>query len=46
MPKTSEQMRKEAAQRAHEIVASQGGKFAGSAWTPKHDKPVPKSNKG
>lgn len=46
MPKTSEQKQKEAAQRAHEIVASQGGKYSGSYWVPKHDKPIPKSNKG
>jgi hypothetical protein len=40
MSKTSEESRLDAVRRAHEIVASQGGKFAGSPWTPKHDHPI------
>jgi len=45
MAKTSLESRREAAQRAHAITASQGGCYAGSPWKGTYDKPVPRTAK-
>ena len=44
MPKTSTESRMEQITRAHEIQAPKGGCYAGSPWSPVHEKPVPRSN--